>query len=102
DMLNTFFHDLWHILVWSLILGAGLPVVYAIGVVCLSIGSPSAATAGPDRPQSSANPLGNALAPLLFPLWRSRVASRLPSVIATTHGKQLSFDNGYPTIVAKS
>jgi hypothetical protein len=102
-MLTTFFHDAWHILVWSLILGAGLPVIYAIGILCLSIGSPAAATAsGADVQPPSRNPLGVALASICFLIVVAGVATGLLYVIAAGHGKQLSFDNGYPTIVAKS
>ena len=71
----------WKVLVASLVLGAGLPVIFALGVRARA----HAAGGGADGQQTEGHPIGYA------------VVERPPVVL----GKAVSFDHIYPTIVGK-
>ncbi|MDX6359874.1 MAG: hypothetical protein QOH37_2928 [Nocardioidaceae bacterium] len=100
-MFSLFLQDAWKVLLYSLVLGAGLPVVYALGVRALAIGS-----AGTDAPAGAAvvrrHPVGTALATVCFLVVLAGVAVGLTYVIASGQGKMLSFEHVYPTLVPKS
>ena len=100
-MFSLFLHDAWKVLLYSLVLGAGLPVVYALGVRALAIGG--AGTAVPDgAPAVRRSPVGTVLATVCFLVVLAGVAVGLTYVIASGQGKMLSFDHVYPTLVPKS
>jgi hypothetical protein len=100
-MFSLFLQDAWKVLLYSLVLGAGLPVVYALGVRALAIGG-----AGTDpadgAPAVRRNPVGTALATVCFLMVLAGVAVGLTYVVASGQGKMLSFDHVYPTLVPKS
>ncbi len=104
-MLTLFLHDMWKILLYSLLLGAGLPVLYAVGVRASAVGSVSA-----DGSEAGASPavvrrrrvLGRAVAGLCFAVVLAGIGLGLAYIVASGHGDQLSFQQGYPTFVAKS
>jgi hypothetical protein len=98
---SLFLQDAWKVLLYSLLLGAGLPVVYALGVRALAIGSGDGdAVAG--APVVRRTPVGTALATLCFLVVLAGVAVGLTYVVASGQGKMLSFDHVYPTLVPKS
>jgi hypothetical protein len=100
-MFSLFLQDLWKVLLYSLLLGAGLPVVYALGVRASALG-----TAGADGADANAvrrrHALGRTLAGLCFLIVLAGVGVGLASIVAAGHGEQLSFDHVYPTFVPKS
>lgn len=100
-MYSLFLHDIWKVLVYSLILGAGLPVVYAIGVRASALG-----TVGADGVETAAvrrhHLLGRVVAVVCFAIVLAGIGLGLAYIWASGHGDQLSFTNGYPTIVPKS
>lgn len=99
-MLSMFLQDAWKVLLYSLVLGAGLPVVYAVGVRALAIGGGRSAGDGPGVVRT--NPAGTALATVCFLVVLAGVAVGLTYVVASGQGKMLSFDHVYPTLVPKS
>jgi hypothetical protein len=103
---TTFWHEVWKVLLWSLVLGAGLPVVYALGIRGLAIGTTSDDSAVQGQTSQTEgvgrNPLGVALAAVCFLVVVAGVAVALAYIIAAGHGEQLSFSHGYPTFVPKS
>ncbi len=100
-MFSLFLQDAWKVLVYSLVLGAGLPVVYALGVRALAMGG--AGTSAPDgAPVVRRHPVGTVLATVCFLVVLAGVAVGLTYVIASGQGKMLSFDHVYPTLVPKS
>jgi hypothetical protein len=100
---SLFLQDAWKVLLYSLVLGAGLPVVYALGVRALAIGGPSGgAGAYADAPVVRRNPVGTVLATVCFLVVLAGVAVGLTYVVASGQGKMLSFDHVYPTLVPKS
>jgi hypothetical protein len=96
------FDGAWKVLVASLILGAGLPAVFALGIRSLAWGAGGDAevhadgTAGP-----RANPAGTVLGWILFLIVLAGVVLGITFIVATGFGKHLSFEHIYPTIVSK-
>ena len=99
-MLSMFMQDAWKVLLYSLVLGAGLPVVYAVGVRALAIGGGRSGGDGPGVVR--ANRVGILLATVCFLVILAGVAVGLTYVVASGQGKMLSFDHVYPTLVPKS
>jgi hypothetical protein len=100
-MFSLFLHDIWKVLIYSLVLGAGLPVVYAIGVRASALG-----TVGADGVQTAAvrrrHVLGRAAAGVCFVIVLAGIGLGLAYIWASGQGEQLSFEHGYPTFVPKS
>lgn len=73
----------WQVLLISLLFGAGLPALFAVGV----------------RTGSTATVVGRAVAGVCFAVVVAGVALGITIVAATGFGKAVSFEHGYPTIV---
>ena len=87
-MFSLFLHDIWKVLIYSLVLGAGLPVVYALGVRASALG-----TVGADGMEAATVRRRHVLA---------GIGLGLAYIWASGHGEQLSFDHVFPTFVPKS
>ena len=98
-MFSLFLQDAWKVLLYSLLLGAGLPVVYALGVRSLGLASGSREVEGG---AGERHPLGVALATVCFVVVLAGVALGLLYIVAAGQGKMLSFEHVYPTMVPKS
>ncbi|BEL06953.1 hypothetical protein Q0Z83_051440 [Actinoplanes sichuanensis] len=81
----------WKVLLAGLILGAGLPALFAVGIRSLAYG-----TDGPTR-----RPVGTAAGYLCFALVLLGVALGITFIVASGFGKQLSVDGVLPTITDK-
>jgi hypothetical protein len=97
-MLSLFLQDAWKVLLYSLVLGAGLPAVYARGVRSLALVSTGSPTS--DEP-GVRHPVGIALATVCFFVVLAGVTVGLLYIVAAGQGKMLSFDHVYPTMVPK-
>jgi hypothetical protein len=92
----------WKVLVAGLLLGAGLPTLFALGIRSLAYGAGGDAethavgVAGP-----AAHPAGRALAYLCFAIVLAAVALGITFIVASGFGNALSFEHIYPTLVAK-
>jgi hypothetical protein len=80
----------WRVFLASLILGAGLPVLFALGIRSLASGG-----------EAPASVPARSVAYLLFAIVVLGVLLGLTFIVATGFGKALSFEHIYPTIVAK-
>lgn len=108
-MFTLFLHDIWKVLVYSLILGAGLPVLYAVGVRASAWGAVTAegteaadagaATSAGARRRRVA---GRTVSVLCFAIVLTGIGLGLAYIWASGHGDQLSFEHTYPTFVPKS
>lgn len=87
----------WQVLLFGLLLGAGLPAVFALGIRSLAYGSGGAAEIDGGSP----HPVGRLLAVLCFAVVLAGVALGITIVVASGFGKEVSFDHVYPTLVAK-
>lgn len=96
------FSGAWKVLVASLILGAGLPALFALGIRSLAWGAGgdaevhAAGVAGP-----RANPIGTVLGWVLFLIVLAGVVLGITFIVVTGFGKHLSFEHIYPTIESK-
>ena len=80
----------WRVLLASLILGAGLPVLFALGIRSLASGG-----------EAPASVPARSLAYALFAVVVLGVLLGLTFIVATGFGKALSFEHIFPTIAAK-
>ena len=104
-MFSLFLQDIWKVLLYSLLLGAGLPVLYAVGVRASALG-----TVGADGSESAASTVavrrrrvvGKTIAGLCFAVVLAGIGLGLAYIWASGHGEQLSFEHGFPTFVPKS
>ena len=81
----------WRVLLAGLALGAGLPILFALGIRSLAWSA-----AGP-APRVSGRVAGYGL----FAIVVLGIALGITFIVATGFGKALSFDHIYPTIVPK-
>jgi len=87
----------WKVLVASLVLGAGLPVIFALGVRARA----HAAGGGTGGQDTERHPIGNLLFALCILVVLLGVALGITIIVASGFGKAVSFDHIYPTIVSK-
>jgi uncharacterized RDD family membrane protein YckC len=91
---------IWKVALASLILGAGLPVLYASGIRSLAWGAGGDAEVGNARP----NPIGKVLAGVIFLIVAYAITSGIVYIIATGKGSNydITFQNFIPEIQKKS
>ena len=90
---------LWKVAAASLILGAGLPILYATGIRSLAWGSGGDAEVDRARP----NPFGKVLAAVIFLIVAYAIVSGIVYIIATGKGSNydITFQNLIPEIKKK-
>ncbi|GAA2523407.1 hypothetical protein [Winogradskya humida] len=88
----------WKVLAAGLILGAGLPALFALGIRTLAWGDGGSAeaTAG-----AAPHALGKVLGWVLFAIVLLGVVLGITFIVASGLGKALSFEHVFPTIVDK-
>jgi len=92
----------WQVLVASLILGAGLPTLFALGVRAMAYGAGGeaevheAGVAGP-----APHRIGTVVAWILFAIVLLGVVLGITFIVVSGLGKALSFEHVFPTIVDK-
>jgi len=91
----------WRVLVIGLVLGAGLPAVFAFGVRSMAYGQGGDAEVHGTGRGPAPHPLGRVLAVLCFAIVLAVVALGITFIVATGFGKTLSFEHVYPTLVTK-
>jgi len=92
----------WKVLIAGLVLGAGLPVLFGLGIRSLAWGAGGDAEIRPDGVTGpKANPLGTVLGWVCFVVVVVGIALGITFIVATGFGKTLSFEHIYPTIVDK-
>jgi hypothetical protein len=95
-MLDLFFTAAWKVLVAGLVLGAGLPAVFALGVRF------SAAGAGATDLQVSTGRAGyRVLGVVCFLVVAVAVALGITVIVASGFGKLVTFEHVWPTLVDK-
>ena len=92
----------WQVLAAGLLLGAGLPALFALGIRSMAYGAGgdaeahAAGTAGP-----APHHAGKVVGWLLFAVVVLAVLLGITFIVASGFGKAVSFDHVYPTIVDK-
>jgi hypothetical protein len=86
------------VLMAGLLLGAGLPMIFALGIRSLAFGTGGAAEVDHGRP----HPVGKLLAGLCFAVVLVGVGLGITFIVASGFGMKLSFEHIYPVLVPKS
>jgi hypothetical protein len=92
----------WKVLLASVILGAGLPTLFALGIRSLAYGAGGDAEvheSGVSGPTS--HPIGTVVGYLLFAIVVLAALLGITFIVASGFGKALSFEHIFPTIVDK-
>ena len=84
----------WRVLAAGLLLGAGLPILFALGVK-------SIAWANGDLPGTGRNPLGRVVAGVLFAIVLLAIALGIGYIVAHGFGYTIAFDGVLPSIVKR-
>lgn len=90
---------IWKVAVASLLLGAGLPVLFAVGIRSLAWGQGGDA----EQVQARPNPIGKVLAVLIFLIVAYAIAAGIVYIIATGKGSNydITFKHLIPEIYQK-
>lgn len=93
---------LGQVLLVSLVLGAGLPVLFALGLRATAWGAGGDAEAHDPGAAPRPHPLGRVLGVLCFALVVAGVLLGITVVVASGSGYELAFSGGLPRLVAGS
>ena len=88
----------WRVLLASLVLGAGMPAMFALGVRALAFADGTHTETAPQV----ARTLGRLAAFLCFGVALAAVVLGIAYLVASGMGKTLSFEHVFPTLVPKS
>jgi hypothetical protein len=91
----------WRVLIAGLVLGAGLPALFALGVRSMAYGQGGDAEEHAVGVAPAPHPVGRLVGGLCFLVVVLAVALGITYIVASGFGKALSFDHIYPTIVNK-
>ncbi|HWS31830.1 MAG TPA: hypothetical protein VN408_03695 [Actinoplanes sp.] len=91
----------WQVLIAGLALGAGLPILFALGIRSLAWGAGAASVTSTGVTTATRRPLGTVLGYALFAVVIIGVLLGLTFIVASGFGYKLDFANLYPTLVAK-
>ena len=91
----------WRVLVAGLILGAGLPAVFALGIRAMAFGAGGGAEIPTDGTGTAPHPVGRLVGYLCFLIVILGVVLGITFIVASGFGKALSFEHIYPTLVDK-
>lgn len=91
----------WQVLLAGLALGAGLPILFALGIRSLAWGAGAASVDATGVTPADRKPLGTVLGYTLFAVVVIGVLLGLTFIVASGFGYKLDFSHIYPTLVAK-
>ncbi|MET9328313.1 hypothetical protein [Tsukamurella sp. NPDC003166] len=98
ETIKLVLESVWKILLVGLILGAGLPALFAVGVRGLAIGNGHESA---DGTVHKPNPLGNVLAAIAFLIVIAAIVLGILIIVSSGFGMKVSFEHIYPTLVDK-
>ena len=96
-MLNLFVDAVWQVALISLLIGAGLPALFALGINSMAYG------VGGDAEVSheGGHPIGKVLGYAIFALVLAFVLIGISIIVSSGLGMKVSFEHVYPTFVPK-
>ena len=97
DNLGFALDGAWQVLFYGLVLGAGIPLVFAFGIRALAYGAGGEAT----TTHGDVHPVGKVLAGVCFALVVAAIALGITVIVASGFGKEVSFEHVFPTLVPK-
>jgi hypothetical protein len=101
DTLTTELGMIGQVLLISLVLGAGLPILFALGLRATAWGSGGDAEEHAQGVSPAPHPLGRVLGVLCFALVVAGVVLGITYVVASGFGYELAFADGRPTLAEK-
>ncbi|HYO85216.1 MAG TPA: hypothetical protein VES01_01970 [Dermatophilaceae bacterium] len=96
-MLELFFWAIWKVVVTSLVIGAGLPALFAYGVRAMASGAGGDA----DAEHAPGHPFGRVVAYVCFAVVLAGVALGITVIVAAACGRSAGFQGIVPTLVTK-
>ncbi len=87
----------WHVLLVGLVLGAGLPALFALGIRALSMGASDPDPGGRRRP----SPAGRVIAGLCFAVVLLGILAGIGVIVAHGLGAQLTFNGLIPVFTRR-
>ncbi|YAL82165.1 hypothetical protein ACMYYO_09465 [Dermacoccaceae bacterium W4C1] len=97
DSLTLALQGAWKVLLAGLVLGAGLPAIFAFGIRSLAMGIGGDA----ETDHAAPKPIGKAIAALCFAVVVLAIIVGLTVIVASGFGKQLTFDGLLPGLTDK-
>lgn len=85
------------VLMVGLLLGAGLPALFAVGIRSLAYGTGGDAEVS----HESGHPAGKVVAALVFALVLVAIGLGILTIVASGFGKSVSYEHIYPVLVPK-
>ena len=98
-MLDLFLQAAWKVLVAGLVLGAGVPALFALGVRCTAQGAGGEAMTDP---VAKARVGYTAIGAVCFLIAGLTVVLGITVIVASGFGKMVSFEHVLPTLVDKA
>lgn len=96
-MFQLFLNALGEVTLVALIVGAGLPALFSVGIRALAYGSGGDAEVS----HEAGHPVGKVVAYLCFALVLACIALGIAIVVSSGLGYKVSFDHVFPTFVKK-
>lgn len=96
-MLQSFFTAIWQVLLVGLVIGAGLPAIFALGVKSMAYGVGGDA----EDDHAAGHPAGKVVGVLLFAVVIAAIALGIAIIVSSGFGYQVSFEHIFPTFVPK-
>lgn len=96
-MFQLFATSIWQVLAIGLVIGAGLPAIFALGIKGMAAGAGGTAEVDHARP----NPVGRALGLLCFAIVLVAIALGISIIVSSGFGYHVSFEHVFPTFVKK-
>ena len=103
-MFTLFLEAAGQVALVALVLGAGLPTLFALGVRSFTLAGSAGSPETDDETPSASRipvPLLRTIGTLCYVLVVAAVAIGLSVIIATGFGQEVSFENVFPTFVPK-
>ena len=103
-MFTLFLEAAGQVALVALLLGAGLPALFALGVRSFTLAGSAGARGADGEPAAPSRipvPLLRTIGTLCYVLVVAAVAIGLSVIIATGFGQEISFENIVPTVVPK-
>ncbi len=95
------FDGAWRVLAAGLVLGAGLPLVFALGIRTMALGAGGDAELPDHGAARPPHPIGRLLALVCFAVVLAGVGIGITYIVASGMGKALSFEHIVPMLVDK-
>lgn len=92
-MLKLFFKDIVEVLIVGIIIGAGLPALFSVGIKAMAWGVGGDA----EVDHAKGHPAGKVIGYLCFALVLAAIGLGIAIIVSSGMGYKIDFSNGFPT-----